>query len=52
MVKFVYNQMYHTLTKMQGSKKGCSISVSPHEIDDMIKDLEEIKKNLQKQGLM
>ena len=52
MLKFVYNPMYHTLTKMLGNKRGSSISVSPHELDQMIYDLQKIKEQLGKQGLV
>ena len=52
MVKFEYNPMYHTLTKMLGNKRGSSISVSPHELDQMICDLQQVKQQLVKQGLV
>jgi hypothetical protein len=52
MLKFVYNPMYHTLTKMLGNKRSSSISVSPHELDQLIFDLQKIKEQLSKQGLV
>ena len=52
MVKFEYNSTYHTLTKMLGNKRGSSISVSPHELDQMICDLQQVKQQLVKQGLV
>ena len=53
MIKFVYNQMYHTLTKMKdGLLRSGSISVSPHELDQIIYDLQQIKESLSKQGLV
>lgn len=52
MIKFVYNPTYHTLTKMLGNKRGSSISVSPHELDQMIFDLQQVKQQLVKQGLV